>query len=137
MRKLGCQPAARRISASIDEVVVLPWLPATATVVRVATMARSASARRSTGMPRSRAATTSGLLSGIAVEITTASSAVGQVLGGVADVRGDVEEPEAFEGRRLAQVGAAHGVAHAREHGGDRAHARAAHADDVDRVRLA
>ena len=79
MRKLGCQPAARRISASIDDVVVLPWLPATAIVVRVATMARSASARRSTGMPRSRAATTSGLLSGIAVEMTTASSTVGQV----------------------------------------------------------
>ena len=30
MRKLGSQPAARRISVSIDDVVVLPWLPATA-----------------------------------------------------------------------------------------------------------
>ena len=51
MRKLGCQPAARRMSASIDDVVVLPWLPATAIVRRVATIARSASARRSTGHP--------------------------------------------------------------------------------------
>ncbi len=79
IRKLGCQPAARRMRASIEDVVVLPWLPATATVVRVATMARRASARRNTGIPRSRAATTSGLLSGMAVEITTASSASGRL----------------------------------------------------------
>ncbi len=85
------------MSASIDDVVVFPWLPATAIVVRVATIARSASARRSTGTRRSRAATTSGLLSGIAVEMTTASSSAGRLRGRVPDVGGDVEEIEAFE----------------------------------------
>ena len=29
MRKLGASPAARRINVIIDEVVVLPWVPAT------------------------------------------------------------------------------------------------------------
>ena len=36
----GGDVASLIISASIDDVVVLPWLPATATVVRAATMAR-------------------------------------------------------------------------------------------------
>ena len=31
MTKDGCRPAARRMSVTIDDVVVLPWVPATAT----------------------------------------------------------------------------------------------------------
>ena len=38
MMKLGRHPAPRSTSASIDDVVVFPWLPATAIVRRVATM---------------------------------------------------------------------------------------------------
>ena len=45
MRKLGRSPASTRMSASIDVVVVLPWVPDTATHRRHAAMAASASAR--------------------------------------------------------------------------------------------
>src|SRR6202034_1507389 len=44
-----------------DEVVVLPWVPATATLRRVDAMAARTSARSSTGMPSRRASTTSTL----------------------------------------------------------------------------
>ena len=70
----GRRPASTRTSASIEDVVVLPWVPATATVRRVAVMAASTSARRSTGIPTSLAATTSGLPAGIAVDTATSSA---------------------------------------------------------------
>ena len=54
IRNEGCRPASTSTSASIDEVVVLPWVPATAMARRVAAMADSTVARRSTGMPRRR-----------------------------------------------------------------------------------
>ena len=49
--KLGASPASARISISIDVVVVLPWVPATATARAWAQIAASIPARRSVGMP--------------------------------------------------------------------------------------
>src|SRR5436190_7124504 len=66
--KLGDQPAARKINASIDEHVVLPCDPATATVRRVAAIAASAPERCSTSTPRSSAALHSTFERGTAVE---------------------------------------------------------------------
>ena len=59
------------IVATMEEVVVLPWVPATATVVEAPERCESILARGQMGMPSSRARTTSGLVSGIAVEVTT------------------------------------------------------------------
>ncbi len=70
----GDNPASASTRASIDEVVVLPWVPDTAIVRLVAAMAASTSARLSTGMPRSRATRTSGFESGTAVDVVTASA---------------------------------------------------------------
>jgi hypothetical protein len=58
----------------IDEVVVLPWVPATAMPRRMAMMRASISARRSTGSPAARAAASSGFRSGMAEEITTSAA---------------------------------------------------------------
>ncbi len=58
---------------SIDVVVVLPCVPATATERARPQIAASISARRSVGMPRSRAARSSMFVVGTAVEAVTAS----------------------------------------------------------------
>ena len=54
--KLGASPASARISISIDVVVVLPCVPATPIDRAWAQIDASIPARRSVGMPRSRAA---------------------------------------------------------------------------------
>ncbi len=72
--KEGRRPASTSTSASIDDVVVFPWVPDTATVRRVAQIAARISARRATAMPAACAATTSGFRSGIAVETATRSA---------------------------------------------------------------
>ena len=41
MMKLGCRPASTSTRASIEDVVVLPWVPAIAIVLRSATIASS------------------------------------------------------------------------------------------------
>ena len=55
----------------MDVVVVLPWLPATATPYFSRISSASISARGITGMPRRRASCTSGLSLRTAVEATT------------------------------------------------------------------
>jgi hypothetical protein len=60
--------------ASMELVVVLPWVPATTIERRSAEIAGRMSLRRSTGIRRSFAARTSGLCSGIAVLIATRSA---------------------------------------------------------------
>ena len=61
----------------IEVVVVLPWVPATATDHLSRISSASISARRTTGMWRSRAATTSTLSSAMAEEtISTAASSM-------------------------------------------------------------
>ncbi len=68
MMKLGRKPASTSTRASIDDVVVLPWVPAIAIVLRSATIASSIAARESTGIPRRRARRSSTLFSDTAVE---------------------------------------------------------------------
>ena len=68
------------IVAIMDEVVVLPWVPATATVQAPSESADSMRARGHTGMPSSRARTSSGFVSGMAVEITTTSGATSSIV---------------------------------------------------------
>ena len=58
---------------SIDVVVVLPCVPATAIARARAQTAASISARRNVGMPCSRAERNSMFVTGIAVEAVTAS----------------------------------------------------------------
>ena len=61
------------IVVTMELVVVLPWVPETATVVWPSDSAGSILARGQTSMPSSRARTTSGFVSGMAVETTTTS----------------------------------------------------------------
>ena len=58
----------------MEDVVVFPCVPATAIVRRVAAIAASVSALRSTGIPRSRAASSSGFVDATAVDVVTAST---------------------------------------------------------------
>ena len=113
IRKLGCQPASRRISASIDDVVVFPWLPATATVRRSATIARCVSARLNTGTPSSLGAPDLGVRRGDGGRRDERIDAVGDVAGIVPDARVDAERAQALERAGVAQVGAADPVPHA------------------------
>ncbi len=66
----GSRPSAPRLTASMLVVVVLPCVPATAMARRPPISAASASERCTTGMPRSRAAASSGLSSRMALETT-------------------------------------------------------------------
>ena len=77
----GAVPASTRTVASSADVVVLPWVPATAATWRCAPMAARAPERWSTGTPCARAATTSTSSSGVAVDTTTASASAGSVVG--------------------------------------------------------
>ena len=61
-------------TVSIEVVVVLPCVPATASVRRPTITEASAAARGRIGIPAARAATTSGLVSRIAVDTTTVSA---------------------------------------------------------------
>ena len=88
-------------------VVVLPCVPATAMPCLKRISSASISARGTTGMPRSRAATTSGLSAATAVETTTASaSATFAAAWPIAIV--DAELGEAARRRALGEVGARH-----------------------------
>ena len=65
---------ARGSTAIIVVVVVLPWLPATATPSLTRISSPSISARGMTGMSRARAAATSGLSARTALDTTTTSA---------------------------------------------------------------
>jgi hypothetical protein len=71
---VGSIPPASSRQATIEVVVVLPWVPATATVRLRRISSASISARRTTGMRCSSAAATSGLSRFTAVEITTTAA---------------------------------------------------------------
>ena len=68
---VGSSPPRSSTSATIEVVVVLPWLPAIATPYLRRISSASISARGITGIPRRRASTTSGLSLRTAVEVTT------------------------------------------------------------------
>ena len=67
---------------TMEDVVVLPWVPAIATVVRPAESTGRISARVHTGIPSSRARTTSTLVAGMAVEMTTTSGETRSIVAG-------------------------------------------------------
>ena len=69
------------IVATIEDVVVLPCVPATATVRCEPERYESILARGQMGMPSSRARTTSGLVSGMAVEVTTTCGDTSSMVG--------------------------------------------------------
>ena len=71
MMNEGLSPASCSARASIELVVVLPCVPATAIVLRREAIAGRISLRRTTGTPRPNAARTSGLLSRMAEEMAT------------------------------------------------------------------
>ena len=71
MRNDGSRPILSIMVAIMEDVVVLPCVPATATVRWEPERYDSILARGQMGMPSSRARTTSGLVSGMAVEVTT------------------------------------------------------------------
>ena len=71
---VGSKPPASSSAATIEVVVVLPCVPATATQDFSRISSASISARRTTGMRRSSAAATSGLVRLIAVEVTTTAA---------------------------------------------------------------
>ena len=74
MAYVGSAPAACSATVSSEVVVVLPWVPATATTRRPAITAASAAERGSIRRPRRTASTNSGLSSRTAVETTTVSA---------------------------------------------------------------
>ena len=71
---VGSNPPASSNVATIVVVVVLPWVPATATLDFNRISSASMSARRTTGRPRARASSSSGLPGLIADEITTTAA---------------------------------------------------------------
>ncbi len=68
---VGSKPAPSSTAATSEVVVVLPCVPPIATAHFSRISSASISARRTTGISLRRAATTSGLSAGTAVEITT------------------------------------------------------------------
>src|SRR5215510_7167627 len=70
----GSAPTAVNATASIDEVVLLPCVPVTASTIRPIMTDTTAADRGHNRSPCSRAATTSGLDSSIAVDTTTVSA---------------------------------------------------------------
>ena len=74
IRNDGRRPDSTRIRASIEAVVVLPWVPATAMHRLRAAIPARVSARDSTGRPSRSASTTSGLSGPTAVERVSRSA---------------------------------------------------------------
>ncbi len=127
-------PALCSTCEIIDEVVVLPCVPATAMPRRSSMTRASISARRSTGRPAARAARSSGLASPIADDVTT-SAASPRLAASWPTV---TATPASLEQARVArglEVRAPHVDAELGQHRGDAAHAGAADADEVDRLR--
>ncbi len=74
MANEGSAPQCCSATVSSDVVVVLPWVPATATTRRPCITDSRAAERGSRRSPRRSASTTSGLESRTAVETTTVSA---------------------------------------------------------------
>ena len=118
------------ISISIEVVVVLPCVPATASERAWAQIDASMPARVSTVTPICRASSSSMLRRGMALDAVTASMpCTSDAI--VADVDVDARGADAFEDRMFPEIGARHGVAHLGQRDRDGAHSRAADADHV------
>ena len=128
--KLGLKPPSASISMSIDDVVVLPWVPATATARAWRTSRRASLPAATWGSRRHGGAQ----LDVVGRDRRRRRDGVAAVDDGgvVADVDRHAGGAHAVEDRLLAEVAARHRVAHLGEGDGDGAHARPAHADDVE-----
>ena len=126
MRNEGVLPPSTSCRASIDAVVVLPWVPATA-MHRLSDGdggqglgpgqhgdPATPGLDRSRGCPRAMA------------EDAVTTSAAADVGGGVADGHRHPGAGQPLGDRRRLEVAAGHRVTHGVQHGGDGAHARAA-----------
>ena len=112
-------------------VVVLPWLPATATPSLTRISSPSISARGMTGMLRARAAAISGLSGRTALDTTTTSARA------TFSARWPMLMPAPSAGQAADDVAVAHvrprhRVAEVQQHLGDAGHADAADADEMD-----
>ena len=132
---VGSRSAALSRSAMSDVVVVLPCVPVMDTVAQGRISSASISARRMIGMPRSLAASNSGLPRFTAVEMTSVDAPL-DIRRVVADQAADVAGAQAIEIGAVLQVAALHGVAAGMHHLGDGAHADAADADDMHEAGL-
>src|SRR5579883_632586 len=110
---VGSKPPASSSAATMEVVVVLPWVPAMATQLFSRISSASISARRTTGSRRARATTSSGLSRRIAD----------------GDQHAEIAQP--LDVGALGLVGALHHVAEIDQHLGDAAHADAADADEM------
>ena len=129
---VGSSPPRSSTSATIEVVVVLPWLPATATPYLSRISSASISARGMTGMPR---AARLGDLGVVAAAPRSRSRPRGRPRrsrprGPRRRARPERGEPVRHRG--ALQVGAGHRVAEVQQHLGDAAHAGAADPDEVD-----
>ena len=133
---VGSKPPASSSAATIDVVVVLPWVPAMATQLFSRISSASISARRTTGSRCARAATSSGLSCLIAEETTTTSAPPRfSAACPIAIVDALVAQP--LDVGALGLVGALHRIAEIDQHLGDAAHADAADADEMHRTDVA
>ena len=126
----GIQPGLGEDPAIIVVVVVLPWLPATATPSLRRISSASISARGMTGMSARARGRDLGVVVRTALETTTTSARATFRRGGRSDA--GAQRRQAAGNVAVAQVRAGHPVAQVQQHLGDAAHADAADADEMD-----
>ena len=131
MIAVGSSPASASTVAIMVVVVVLPWLPATATPSLTRMSSPSISARGMTGMPRARAAATSGLSCRTALETTT-TSAVATFSARCPTVTAAPSVAQPSRHVAVAQVRPRHPVAQVQQHLGDPRHADPANPHEVN-----
>ena len=136
MTNVGSSPPSASTDAIRLVVVVLPCVPATAMPCFRRISSASISARGTTGMPRSRAASTSGLSVADRRRHDDGVGTLRRSRARVPDRDVDAERTQPARRRALGEVGARHLVALRRQHFGDAAHAGAADADEVDALDL-
>ena len=127
----GRRPASTRMSASMDAVVVLPCVPATARQRRVAQMAASTSERGATRMPRAMRLAQLRILGLHRRGVRHGVGAL-HVLGLMPDRDANPAGAQALGHRRILQVRARDAMTHVVQDQRDGAHPGAADADDVD-----
>ncbi len=129
---VGSNPPESSSAATMDVVVVLPWVPATATQLFSRISSASISARRTTGRRRARAVTSSGL-SGLIAEETTTTCAP-SIFSGLWPIATLAPcSRSRFDIGVVGRVRAGDRIAEIDQHLGDAAHADAANADEMHR----
>src|SRR4030095_15793912 len=115
---VGSRPPPSSNAATMEVVVVLPWVPATATVFCMRMSSASISARRTRGRRRSAAATISRLPSLIAREQTASAEIVGRM----ADADRNAGLAQLFDDVALSNVRALNLIAELVHHLGNSGH---------------